>query len=69
MDITRMLKMMVNMATRQLMRRGINKAISATGRSTDSGQADQQERNKPSSKVDPKRIRKSLKTIRRITRF
>ena len=33
MDINRMLKMMMNMAMRQLMRRGVNKAFSMGSRS------------------------------------
>jgi len=61
--------MILNMAMRQLMRRGINKALSATDRSAKREQAGQQNPNKPSAKVDAKRMRQSMKAARRISRF
>ncbi|MDG2295909.1 MAG: hypothetical protein P8L41_09545 [Paracoccaceae bacterium] len=69
MDITRILKMIMNMAMRQLMRRGVNKAFSMGSRSAKAEQGDQQTQSNPSSKVDAKRIRKSMKAVRRISRF
>ena len=69
MDITRILKMIMNMAMRQLMRRDVYKAFSMGSRSAKAEQGDQQTQSNLSSKVDAKRIRKSMKAVQRISRF
>ena len=45
------------------------KALSLGSRSAKAEQGDPQTQSNPSSKVDAKRIRKSMKAVRRISRF
>ena len=68
MDFARLLNRVMNMVLRQLTRRGVNAAVDKATRSSKSSQTDGQKQNK-SAKVNSKRLRQSMKAVRRISRF
>ena len=68
MDFARLLNRVINMVLRQLTRRGVNAAVDKATRSSKSSQTDGQKQNK-SAKVNSKRLRQSMKAVRRISRF
>lgn len=68
MDFARLLNRVINMMLRQLTRRGVNAAVDKATRSSKSSQTDGQKQNK-SAKVNSKRLRQSMKAVRRISRF
>ena len=67
-DFARLLNRVINMVLRQLTRRGVNAAVDKATRSSKSSQTDGQKQNK-SAKVNSKRLRQSMKAVRRISRF
>lgn len=68
MDFARLLNRVINMVLRQLTRRGVNAAVDKATRSSKSSQTDGQKQHK-SAKVNSKRLRQSMKAVRRISRF